>query len=47
MTNYKPRVVCPNCGSKDNRYLRRTNTYWCRRCPTEFKQDGAIIKKEG
>lgn len=27
---------CRNCGSKETRYLRRSNTIYCRRCGYEW-----------
>jgi len=30
-------LKCPICGSKNFMYNKRSATYWCRKCGTEFK----------
>ena len=32
-------IECPVCGSKEIRYLRRSNSVYCRRCGAEWAAD--------
>lgn len=41
---YAPRAVCPHCGSRDTKFRHTDKVYYCRRCPTRFREDGSIIE---
>ena len=31
-----PKPICPDCKSKEVRYKKTTNSYWCRVCGKEW-----------
>ena len=33
------RAECPSCGKKDFRYLRKSDSWYCRLCGTEWGRD--------
>lgn len=31
--------TCPECNSKEVRHLKKTDSYWCRRCGNTWKRE--------
>jgi len=36
LTDFAEKLVCPACGSRNVLFMKRTKSYWCRKCGEEF-----------